>query len=152
LVIALVTVVPLLLIFFREQVAATARSLMNNGGSQRLQQQSQQQMTVNTVYADLPLLEELPKANVLWINNTTSTDNKPEAWGISMFHSLHCLKMWKDSLNPATEMNAHVHGESEYAEHSLHCISYLVQVRKSNTRTNHSFHLGRLTVGGSWKC
>ncbi|KAK6535732.1 hypothetical protein TWF694_002181 [Orbilia ellipsospora] len=85
----------------------------------------EKQSIVPTVYTDLKILEELPKANVLWVNKTAAS--KPEAWGISMFHALHCIKMWKDSLTPATMMNQHVHSESEYAEHAEHCISYLIQ-------------------------
>ena len=44
-----------------------------------------------------------------------------------MFHALHCVKMWRDSLDPATATSAHVHSESEYVEHADHCIKYLVQ-------------------------
>src|SRR5271163_4531159 len=47
------------------------------------------QATIETIYKDLPTLEELPSANVLWINNTGTKQS--EAWGISMFHSFHCL-------------------------------------------------------------
>ncbi|KAF3902574.1 hypothetical protein ABW21_db0207354 [Orbilia brochopaga] len=90
-----------------------------------MQNAMNKQPNVPIVYADLKILEELPKANVLWINKTDAP--KPEAWGISMFHALHCIKMWKDSLNPATMMNQHVHSESEYAEHAEHCINYLIQ-------------------------
>ncbi|KAJ5137248.1 hypothetical protein N7526_003481 [Penicillium atrosanguineum] len=79
-----------------------------------------------TVYADITILDELPQANVLWVNKSSSS--QPEAWGISMFHALHCVKMWKDSLSPATMMSSHVHSESEYSEHAGHCISYLTQV------------------------
>lgn len=84
-----------------------------------------------TTFADLTILDELAPANVLWVNETSTADAKPEAWGISMFHALHCVKMWKESLNPATMMNSHVHSESEYAEHAGHCINYLIQVRRS---------------------
>ncbi|KAJ6115582.1 hypothetical protein N7523_005999 [Penicillium sp. IBT 18751x] len=83
------------------------------------------QAFVPTVYADIKILDELPQANVLWVNQSSSS--KPEAWGISMFHALHCVKMWRDSLNPATMMSSHVHSESEYFEHAEHCISYLTQ-------------------------
>ncbi|KAF3909943.1 hypothetical protein ABW20_dc0103154 [Dactylellina cionopaga] len=86
---------------------------------------TEKQATVPTIYKDLKILEELPKANVLWVNKTDTS--KPEAWGISMFHALHCIKMWKDSLTPATMMDQHVHSESEYAVHAEHCISYLIQ-------------------------
>ncbi|KAI9734740.1 MAG: hypothetical protein M1818_006727 [Claussenomyces sp. TS43310] len=80
-----------------------------------------------TTFTALTTLEELGPTNVLWVNKTDATGSEPEAWGISMFHALHCVKMWKESLDPATMMNSHVHSESEYAEHSSHCINYLIQ-------------------------
>ncbi|KAF2766843.1 hypothetical protein EJ03DRAFT_376654 [Teratosphaeria nubilosa] len=84
-----------------------------------------QQDFIPTTFADLTILEELPATNVLWIDERN--DEPPLAWGISMFHALHCVKMWKESLDPATMMKSHVHGESEYVEHASHCINYLVQ-------------------------
>lgn len=90
-----------------------------HGGSTK-----EHQRLVPTTFADLTILEDLAPANVLWVNETGSG---PEAWGISMFHALHCVKMWKETLDPATTMASHVHSESEYAEHAGHCINYLVQ-------------------------
>ncbi|KAH9833933.1 hypothetical protein Tdes44962_MAKER08729 [Teratosphaeria destructans] len=81
---------------------------------------------IPTTFADLTILEELPATNVLFIDEGNA--EPPVAWGISMFHALHCVKMWKESLDPATMMKSHVHGESEYAEHASHCINYLIQV------------------------
>ncbi|KAL9622776.1 MAG: hypothetical protein Q9160_002895 [Pyrenula sp. 1 TL-2023] len=86
----------------------------------------QRQPSIPSVYKDLTILDELPPSNVLWVNRTSTS--QPQAWGISMFHALHCVKMWKESLNSATMMDSHVHSESEYAEHAGHCINYLIQV------------------------
>ncbi|KAK6336235.1 hypothetical protein TWF696_001797 [Orbilia brochopaga] len=105
--------------------AASQSSSSHDHGHMHHHKHTEKQPNVPTIYADLKILEELPKANVLWVNKTAGS--KPEAWGISMFHALHCIKMWKDSLSPATMMNQHVHSESEYAEHAEHCINYLVQ-------------------------
>lgn len=92
---------------------------------------NEKQSFTSTIYADITILDELSQANVLWVNKSSSSH--PEAWGISMFHALHCVKMWRDSLSPATMMSSHVHSESEYAEHAEHCVSYLTQVRTSPT-------------------
>lgn len=88
---------------------------------------------IPTTFADLTILEDLGPANVLWVNETAGG---PEAWGISMFHALHCVKMWKETLDPATTMASHVHSESEYAEHASHCINYLVQVRQKQPQAD----------------
>lgn len=98
------------------------------GEEQQGSSMKQHQPLLPTTFADLTILEDLAPANVLWVNETSAG---PEAWGISMFHALHCVKMWKETLDPATTMASHVHGESEYAEHAGHCINYLVQVGKN---------------------
>jgi len=121
----------LVLYLFHEELIGTIRSYTHSTCHCTTSQCEAQiagegQAAIGTIYKDLPTLEELPASNVLWINNTAN--NKPEAWGISMFHSFHCLKMWKESLNPETAMKSHVHSDSEYAEHSNHCINYLLQV------------------------
>ena len=122
------------LVLYHNEVLVAVRSIAqadcpNIPGHEHNHVQNEQnsqypQRTILTTYSDLSLLEDLPDTNVIWINTTL----QPEAWGISMFHSLHCLKMWKESLLPETAMKSHVHGDNEYAEHSHHCISYLVQV------------------------
>lgn len=99
---------------------------------------------VPTIYSDLTILEELPPANVLWVNKTGPEE--PEAWGISMFHALHCVKMWKESLDPATVMQSHVHSDAEYAEHANHCVKYLVQVRNQTPQSMYASLICSLTT------
>lgn len=63
---------------------------------------NQEQQFQQTTYADLTILQELPPANVLWVNESGTSNAKPEAWGISMFHALHCVKIWQESVDPGT--------------------------------------------------
>jgi len=105
----------------------------------KAEEKQKHQPLIPITFADLTILDELAPANVLWVNETGTSDSNPEAWGISMFHALHCVKMWKESLSPGTMMDSHVHSESEYAEHATHCINYLIQVSKKSA-TSHNSH------------
>ncbi|KAJ5778787.1 hypothetical protein N7520_002033 [Penicillium odoratum] len=136
--IGLLAITFITLVVFRDQLLSAIRSLSLihptfqcpttpplTSMNQNHQEHNEKPAFISTIYADITILDELPLANVLWVNK--SFNSQPEAWGISMFHALHCVKMWRDSLSPATMMNSHVHSESEYTEHAEHCISYLTQ-------------------------
>jgi hypothetical protein len=110
------------------QCSCPAAAPQSHHHNEQTPEEHKHQSLSPTTFADLTILEELGPANVLWVNKTGTTGSEPEGWGISMFHALHCVKMWKESLNPATMMSSHVHSESEYAEHASHCINYLLQV------------------------
>jgi len=59
-------------------------------------------------------------------------DEKPLAYGISMFHQLHCIEMLRDALQG--KPHAHGHHSSQKRqidpeEHVAHCLDYISQVR-----------------------
>jgi hypothetical protein len=84
------------------------------------------------------------KGGFLWVKyNETSN----EAWGVSMFHALHCLKMVRMAVqaSPFVKDNEMAHGHEGMAQghknegsinhpdmdptHLGHCIGYIAQVR-----------------------
>lgn len=90
-----------------------------------------------TEFKDMPVLDELPTAGDLpWANKFSSqkggflhvrrNESLVEKWGVTVFHSLHCLQMLQDvafmpeaSYMPAMDK-----------QHVLHCLGYLAQVRE----------------------
>lgn len=71
------------------------------------------------------------------VNNTGERDDlvKEEGWGISMFHSLHCLQMIREVLKASKAQKDHehlVHLKGSHVghdvRHTTHCLSYLYQV------------------------
>lgn len=85
----------------------------------------------NTLFERRPILENLsasadeaweqnlltPKGGFLWVQlNETSK----RAWGISMFHALHCLQTLRDTIQMS---------EVDDIGHIGHCIGYIAQVR-----------------------
>ena len=89
-----------------------------------------------------------PKGGFLWrpYNETTN-----EAWGVTMFHSIHCLGLIRgfvqERLNMTNPKHKHGHGHSgDDIGHIGHCFSYIAQVSKS-----HRYHCLRhwLILGSS---
>ena len=110
-----------------------------------------------TLFRERPILEDLSpsadeaweqtlltrKGGFLWVEfNETSS----EAWGISMFHALHCLKMLRIVVRSSEMMKSVVKesrgasdngrqdgGNSKHPDmnplHIGHCVGYIAQVR-----------------------
>jgi hypothetical protein len=49
-----------------------------------------------------------------------------ESWGISMFHALHCLRMFRDALAPSPSEHSE-HSYHSRPTHLTHCFTYLAQ-------------------------
>ena len=70
-------------------------------------------------------------------------DGKKEAWGISMFHQIHCLSMMRTAYQSLLlgEDSEHSHGRAENGtmheipEHITHCYDYLRQVSIDDKRS-----------------
>lgn len=111
------------------------------------------------LFRERPILEDLsPSADAAWEKTLLTrrggflwvefNDTSNEAWGISMFHALHCLKMLriasrsspmvKSVVGVASEARDHIerrratigHPDMDPA-HIGHCIGYIAQVRSS---------------------
>lgn len=116
--------------------------------------------SITTLFSERPILEDLSpsaddaweqmaitrKGGFLWVefNETANA-----AWGISMFHALHCLKMlrivirnsemMKSVASPASNHDgSNDKGTLEHPDmdpvHIGHCVGYIAQVRFASVR------------------
>lgn len=70
----------------------------------------------------------------LWVKHNQTHQ---EAWGVSMFHALHCMQMIRVGLR-----NKHLHDATAPLRHLDHCVGYIAQVRPQK--------LPRITFGSSF--
>lgn len=112
-----------------------------------------------TLFRERPILEDLsPSADEAWEQMTLTrrggflwvefNDTSNEAWGISMFHALHCLKMLRTAIRSSEMMKSVVEGSGGASDnggqeggslehpdmdpkHIGHCVGYIAQVRAS---------------------
>lgn len=126
---------------------------LNPNSPSRTQQNTQPEsqydeaVSIGSIFRNLKDLEDMslsgdktwesmfPKGGGYLYVRSNDSSTRSEAWGVSMFHSLHCLLMLrsgiqKDQLpisdheNMARRFNLHIS-----PNHMAHCISYLAQVR-----------------------
>lgn len=81
-----------------------------------------------------------PKGGFLW---TTYNETANEAWGISMFHAIHCLGLIRNVVQshshggervPPNNTSSQSHGHVAMdMGHIGHCFSYIAQVSRSST-------------------
>ena len=70
-----------------------------------------------------------PKGGFLWVQHNETLD---VTWGISTFHSLHCLNIIRSRLlDPSPGPKLYVNQRSGSSDHAAHCLDYLAQVTPS---------------------
>lgn len=112
-----------------------------------------------TLFRERPILEDLsPFADEAWEQTLLTSrggflwvefnETSNEAWGISMFHALHCLKMLRIVIRSSDIMKSVVEGGGGASDnggqggetldhpdmnpvHIGHCVGYIAQVRAS---------------------
>jgi hypothetical protein len=86
-----------------------------------------------------------PRGGFLWVKKNGTEEGKQGFWGISMFHSLHCLQMLSEQLKktPGWESEMDMgegEGEREHGGHSehnheiahmKHCVGYIAEATSS---------------------
>lgn len=173
----------LLLIPFQTELTAAVKDLANqtkdqaNDGSEEIPHLPR----ITTAFRERPVLEDLSpagddswermalprKGGFLWVEyNETSN----EAWGISMFHALHCLKMLRLVIRNSGLMKSVV-GESDPVQHSEgggetgtlmhpdmdpvhigHCVGYIAQVQSRSFAWHVNFVLPMVDVTAPYLC
>jgi hypothetical protein len=126
---------------------------LNPSSPSRTQQNAQPEsqydetVSIDSIFRNLEDLEDMslagdkiwesmfPKGGGYLYVRPNGSSTRSEAWGVSMFHSLHCLLMLRSGIqggqlptsdheNMARRFNLHIS-----PNHMAHCISYLAQVR-----------------------
>ena len=97
-------------------------------------------------HSDPTVAIEKPQRGLLWVQRN---ETYKQAWGISMFHALHCLEMIRDEVDDRTRHQMHdaMLGRSAgYREHDHHredhvhhCLAYIAQVSCSFGTTHFDF-------------
>lgn len=77
-----------------------------------------------------------PKGGFMWVQES---ETEKVAWGISMFHSLHCLQMIRSAIQQSPVGEALIgHNQTEHMvldpDHIGHCIRYIAQVSTNGMR------------------
>ncbi|KAJ9252205.1 hypothetical protein DTO271D3_2161 [Paecilomyces variotii] len=109
--------------------------------------------TIGSVFRKIDILEDMgpagdeawdslllpKKGGYIFARPEDPASNEAEPWGITMFHSLHCLSMLRSAIQEQqgeNSSNAHVHNHNhnhtrrdgvEDVNHTVHCLSYLAQ-------------------------
>lgn len=132
-------------------VDSNTRPKLNPNSPSRTQQSSQPESqhnetaSIGSVFSKLEDLEDMgaagdtaweslfPKGGGYLYLRSSNSSTGSEQWGVSMFHSLHCLFMLRSGLQHASakdhesmtrRLTLHIS-----QNHMAHCLSYLAQVR-----------------------